>query len=82
MVKGTTRQVIVVHGSSDTSFDQAIFLVKDKIVSNGGVSENALLKEAQQITAAALRHTNWGNILRVLSGSSIVGLIWLLTALL
>ena len=43
MVKGTTRQVVVVKGPDPKLFDQAIFLVRDDVVLDGGVTEEALL---------------------------------------
>ena len=49
MVKGTTRQVIVVKSPEPKLFDQAIFLVRDDALTNGGITEEALLKEARQV---------------------------------
>ena len=46
MVKGISRQVIVVNGSDQKLFDQAIFILKDDIVARGGITDEALLKEA------------------------------------
>ena len=82
MVKGTTRQVIVVTGTSNASFDQAIFLVKDDLVLKGGISERTLLKEAQQACQSASRSANRKRIIWTLSGSAITGIVWLLTILL
>lgn len=82
MVKGTTRQVIVVTGTDNASFDQAIFLVKDELISKGGVSERTLLKEARQVCQSRSRFTNWKNMIWTLSGCAITGFVWLLTVLL
>ena len=46
MVKGTSRQVIVVHAPEEKLFDQAIFILRDGAVGEG-VSDDALLKEAR-----------------------------------
>lgn len=46
MVKGTSRQVIVVHAPEEKLFDQAIFLLRDGAVGEGGISDEALLREA------------------------------------
>ena len=48
MVKGISRQVIVVHSPDPKLFDQAIFILKDEAVETG-VTEEALLQEAQNI---------------------------------
>ena len=48
LVKGVSRQVIVVHSPDPKLFDQAIFILKDEAVGQG-ITEEALLKEAQQI---------------------------------
>ena len=46
MVKGTSRQVIVVHAPEEKLFDQAIFILRDSAVGEG-VSDEALLKDAR-----------------------------------
>ena len=38
MVKGTTRQVILVKGTGEKLFEQAIFLVRDDALRSGGVT--------------------------------------------
>ena len=81
MVKGTSRKVIVVNGSSSTSFDQAFFLVKDKIIAEGHISEADLLKEARQVCRTAVQPLNIKHILWLLSGSALTGSVWLLTSL-
>lgn len=44
MVKGTSRQVIVVHAPEEKLFDQAIFILRDGAAS---VTDEALLREAK-----------------------------------
>ena len=82
MVKGTTRQVIVVKGADTTLFDQAIFLVRDEAVSNGGVTEEKLLQEARaackQSTVSGRSHKLLWSVL----GASFTGLLWLISLLL
>ena len=46
MVKGISRQVIVVDTPEPKLFEQAIFILKDDME---GVTDEALLKEAQQM---------------------------------
>ena len=48
MVKGISRQVIVVHSPDPKMFEQAIFILKDEAVAQG-VTEELLLKEARQV---------------------------------
>ena len=47
MVKGISRQVIVVHSPEPKLFEQAIFILKDEAVAQG-ITDELLLKEAQQ----------------------------------
>ena len=46
MVKGVSRQVIVVHSPDPELFEQAIFILKD---GSAGVSDKALLQEADRL---------------------------------
>ena len=54
MVKGISRQVIVVHSPDPKLFEQAIFILKDNAVGEG-ITDEALLKEAQKATPATGR---------------------------
>ena len=54
MVKGTSRQVIVVHATEEKLFDQAIFILRDGAVGEG-VSDEALLREAKGCLASSVR---------------------------
>ncbi|MBQ3215607.1 MAG: hypothetical protein IJB11_05780 [Oscillospiraceae bacterium] len=47
MVKGISRQVIVVHSPDPKLFEQAIFILKDGAVSQG-ITEDVLIREAKQ----------------------------------
>ena len=55
MVKGTSRQVIVVHAPEEKLFDQAIFILRDSVVGEGGVSDEALLREAKTYLESPVR---------------------------
>ena len=46
MVKGTSRQVIVVQAPEEKLFDQAIFILRDGAVGEG-VTDEALLRQAK-----------------------------------
>ncbi len=52
MVKGISRQVIVVHSPDPKLFEQAIFILKDTAVGQEGVTDEALLKEAKRLISA------------------------------
>ena len=47
MVKGISRQVIVVKSPDPELFDQAIFILKDSAVKEG-ITEEMLMKQAKQ----------------------------------
>ena len=48
MVKGISRQVIVVHSPDQKLFEQAIFILNDEAVSKG-VTDEMLLKSADKL---------------------------------
>ena len=86
MVKGISKQVIVVHSPDTKLFDQAIFILKDEAVGQG-ITEEALLKEAQQTIRGAC-HTGKRRKLSMYGpvwaagGAALTGLAWLMTAML
>ena len=49
MVKGISRQVIVVRSPDQKLFEQAIFILKDEAVGAEGITNDALLKSAKKI---------------------------------
>ena len=83
MVKGISRQVIVVQAPEPKLFDQAIFILKDEAVEQG-ITEEALLKEAQQVIRGPLKKRKlyrYGPVWAC-GGALATGLVWLLTVLL
>ena len=83
MVKGISRQVIVVHSPDPKLFDQAIFILKDEAVGKG-ITEEALLKEAQQVIRGPHKKKKlylYGPVWAC-GGALVTGLAWLLTILL
>lgn len=86
MVKGTSRQVIVVQSPDPKLFEQAIFILKDEAV-NQGITDELLLKEAQQAirgpvrTGKKRRFVLYGPVWAC-GGAALTGLAWLLTTLL
>ena len=83
MVKGISRQVIVVHSPDPQLFEQAIFILRDNAAQEG-VSDEALLKEAK----ALIRHQASDRTGRLVGsgpfwacgGAGIMGLLWLLSS--
>ena len=55
MVKGISRQVLVVHSPDQKLFDQAIFILNDEAVGKNGVTDEMLLKSADQLLHASSR---------------------------
>ncbi len=51
MVKGISRQVIVVEAPEPRLFEQAIFILKDDV--GEGITDDVLLKEAQKAISGA-----------------------------
>lgn len=85
MVKGTSRQVILVHSPDPKLFEQAIFILKDGALGDG-VTDEALLKEAQQLLHSGKRekkrHFYLYGAVWACGGAVVTGLVWLLTMLL
>lgn len=84
MVKGVSKQVIVVHSPEPKLFEQAIFILKEDAQ---GITDEVLLKEAQQ----AIRMPSGAGKKRKLylygpawacGGAMLTGLVWLITSLL
>ena len=87
MVKGISRQVIVVHAPDPKLFEQAIFILKDGAVGEG-ITDETLLKEARDAIRGSSgkpgkrRHFYLCGAVWAAGGSLVTGLIWLLTVLL
>lgn len=86
MVKGISRQVIVVHSPDPNLFEQAIFILKDSAVGSEGVTDAALLKEANRlIRAGASRKKGLhrvGGPVWACAGAALTGIAWLLCSIL
>ena len=86
MVKGVSRQVVVVSAPDEKLFEQAIFLVRSDI-SEEGVTARALVQEARRITKdCAVGHTrkfkpSLSPQFSAFLGASVVGLAWILVTL-
>lgn len=83
MVKGITRQVVVVKGPDPKLFEQAIFLVRENALSEGGVTEEALLQEARLVCKHAKETAKWGlRLFWAAIGALTIGCLWMISAFL
>lgn len=82
MVKGISRQVIVVQSPDKKLFDQAIFILRDDVVGNHTVTEENLLREARYLLHSRKPQKRLNQAVWTLFGAAVVALVWLLSALL
>ena len=85
MVKGISRQVIVVHAPEPKLFEQAIFILREDAVEEG-ITDEALLKEAQKAIRGTerpgkKRHFYLYGAVWAAGGAMVTGLVWLMTVL-
>ena len=83
MVKGVSRQVIVVHAPEPKLFEQAIFILRDDV--GEGVTDEQLLKEAQlaiRSSSQRKRHIYLYGAVWAAGGALLTGLAWCLVWLL
>ena len=83
MVKGISRQVIVVDAPEPKLFEQAIFILKENME---GVSDEALLKEARQAIqgqdkSSRKRHIWLYGAFWASAGALAMGAAWMMTIL-
>lgn len=84
MVKGISRQVIVVQSPGEELFDQAIFILKDEAV-HQGVTDEMLMKQAQRAIHGSGRGKKrklwlYGPVWAC-GGALLTGIVWLITAI-
>ena len=85
MVKGISKQVIVVNSPDKKMFDQAIFILSDEAMKEDGVSNEELLRQAKAlINKPKITQTRspFVGVVFALSGAVLTGAVWLLTVLL
>ena len=69
MVKGITRQVILVKSPDPRLFEEAIFIVKEEALNREGVTAEQIMREARQAADGYLRQGKaWNRRLRRLPG--------------
>ena len=85
MVKGISRQVIVVHSPEPKLFEQAIFILRDGAVGDTGITDEALMQEAKQLLASTgdrkKRFLLWGSAWAA-GGAAVMAAVWVLSTLL
>lgn len=81
MVKGVSRQVILVRPAEPRLFEQAIFILRADVAVDG-ISDEMLLKEASLAAQQKERRFLGSGPLWACAGAVCTGLIWLLTFLL
>ena len=84
MVKGISRQVIVVNAPDPKLFEQAIFILKDDAVGKDGITDETLLKEAKKIIMSPAKKRNAGKFLGAvwaLFGAMVTSIIWVLSVI-
>lgn len=92
MVKGVSRQVIVVRQPDTKLFEQAIFLLNEEALGRDGVTEQQILKQACQTADQYIRartekkkkpcRPRLHGLSWMLLGAAMTGLAWLLCVLL
>ena len=80
MVKGISRQVILVKSPDPKLFDEAIFILKDSAVREG-ITDDMLLKQAKQAIGREKHFGFRAFLLSAILGGFLVGLIWAVTVL-
>lgn len=85
MVKGISRQVILVRSPDPKLFEQAIFILKEDALRDG-ITDDLLLKEARRAVRepeqGGKRHFYLYGAFWAAVGALLMGIAWLLTALL
>ena len=84
MVKGISRQIILVDTPDPKLFEQAIFILKDNV--GEGITEEQLMKQARQVIRGSdsierRRHIYLYGVFWAAGGALLTGFAWLLTAL-
>jgi hypothetical protein len=82
MVKGVTRQVIVVQSPDRKLFEQAIFILRDD-APRQGITDEMLLRQARQAARGDRKQPAVApGPVWAFGGALVTGLVWLLTSIL
>ena len=84
MVKGISRQVIVLHSPEQKLFEQAIFILKEDALRDGGVTDDELMKEAKRLMGEREGKKRTKSLYGVgcaFGGALLMALIWVFSVL-
>ena len=82
MVKGISKQVIVVQSPDTRLFEQAIFILKEDAHCHG-ITDELLMKEAERAARQGARRQNrYSGGFWACCGAAVTGLAWLLVTFL
>ena len=76
MVKGISRQVILVHSPDKKLFEQAIFILRDDARE---VTEEMLLKEAERAIRFPQVKAKYCGPIWAAAGAAATGLVWVIS---
>ena len=79
MVKGISRQVIMVHSPDQHLFEQAIFILKDGVKD---VTDDMLIKEAKRIIHLPKRKRHLSGLIWGCGGAAVTAVIWIFSIIL
>lgn len=83
MVKGNSKQVIVVNSPEQKLFEQAIFILKDDALKDG-ITDEQLLQEARRAAGEGKNRKKKRKLqgpIWAFGGAAVTALIWLLTTI-
>lgn len=88
MVKGISKQILVVHSPDRRFFEQAIFILREDALGKTGVTDEEILREAGRVADGYARRnaTNGFRLRRVpapilvAAGALAVGVAWMLSS--
>ena len=84
MVKGISKQVIVVQSQDKKLFEQAIFILRHDALGRQGISDREILRQARQVAGGFLPQRKKGGLkppVWGIFGAAGTALVWLVTAL-
>ncbi len=87
-MKGITRRVVVIKSPDQRIFEEAIFIIRDDAIKNGGICAEDVVEQACRVAAMYVRRNAdgrrralWIPAACVAAGILLCGLAWLLFAL-
>ena len=81
MVKGISRQVIVVKPNDQKLFEEAIFILRDDAVREG-ITDDLLMQEAKAVLRNAENKRGSTNLLWAVGGALVTACMWIVSMIL